>query len=160
MNVTACDKGTGKEQHITITSSTNMSAEEIEKAVKEAEMHAAEDKILKENVETKNNAENLVFQCEKTMADAGDKLSDEDKAPINEAMETLKASIQSEDYAKMKADTEALTQALYKVSEKLYQASGAQGFDPNAQDQSGANGQDQNGYYNADFTDHSDDSNK
>ena len=161
VNVTACDKGTGKEQHITITASTNMSQEDIERAVKDAEMHAAEDKLMKENVETRNNAENLVFQCEKTMADAGDKLSDEDKAPINAAMDTLKESLKGEDYAKIKADTEALTQALYKISEKLYQASGAagaEGFDPNAAQ--GAAGQDENGYYNADFTDASDDSNK
>ncbi|MBR2634906.1 MAG: molecular chaperone DnaK [Clostridia bacterium] len=160
VNVTACDKGTGKEQHITITSSTNMSKEDIEKAVKEAEMHAAEDKILKENVETKNNAENLVFQCEKTLADAGDKLSEEDKAPILSAVEVLKESLKGEDYAKIKADTESLTQALYKISEKLYQASGAQGaegFDPNAAGNTGDAGQDGNGYYNADFTDSSDD---
>ncbi len=156
VNVTACDKGTGKEQHITITSSTNMSQEDIEKAVKEAEMHAAEDKIAKENVETKNNGESLVFQCEKTLNDAGDKLSEEDKAPIQSAMETLKESLKTDDFAKIKADTEALTQALYKVSEKLYQASGAagaQGQDPGAQ----GGAQDGNGYYNADFTDASDD---
>ena len=158
VNVTACDKGTGKEQHITITSSTNMSKEDIEKAVKEAELHAAEDKIQKENVETRNNAENLVFQCEKTMADAGDKLTEEDKAPINAAVETLKESLKGEDYAKIKADTEALTQALYKISEKLYQAAGgaegAQGFDPTQG--TGAQGTDGDGYYNADFTDASD----
>ncbi len=155
VNVTACDKGTGKEQHITITSSTNMSQEDIEKAVKEAEMHAAEDKIAKENVETKNNGENLVFQCEKTLADAGDKLSEEDKAPIQSAMETLKESLKGEDFAKMKADTEALTQALYKVSEKLYQASGAGAAGADAGAQGAA--QDGDGYYNADFTDASDD---
>ncbi len=148
VNVTACDKGTGKEQHITITSSTNMSKEDIEKAVKEAEMHAAEDKIQKENVETRNNAENLVFQCEKTMADAGDKLTDEDKAPINAAVETLKESLKGEDFAKIKADTEALTQALYKISEKLYQAAGGA---------EGAQAADGEGYYNADFTDASED---
>ena len=156
VNVTACDKGTGKEQHITITSSTNMSQEDIEKAVKEAEMHAAEDKVAKENVETRNNAENLVFQCEKTLADAGDKLTDADKAPIQAATETLKESLKGEDFAKIKADTEALTQALYKVSEKLYQASGAAGAagaDAGAQNP----GQDGDGYYNADFTDASDD---
>ncbi len=159
VNVTAADKGTGKEQHVTITSSTNMSKEDIEKAVKEAEMHAAEDKKIKENVETRNNAENLVFQCEKTLADAGDKLSEEDKAPINAAMDTLKETLKTEDYDKIKADTEALTQALYKASEKLYQApGGAQGFDPNAQGQAGT--QDENGYYNADFTDASDNNNQ
>ncbi len=155
VNVTAKDKGTGKEQHITITSSTNMSKEDIEKAVQEAEMHAAEDKIQKENVETKNNGENLVFQCEKTLNEAGDKLTEEDKAPILSAVETLKESLKGEDYAKMKADTEALTQALYKISEKLYQAAGGQeGFDPGAAQ--GATGQDGDGYYNADFTDASD----
>ena len=162
VNVTACDKGTGKEQHITITSSTNMSKEDIEKAVKEAELHAAEDKLQKENVETRNNAENLVFQCEKTMADAGDKLTEEDKAPINSAVETLKESLKGEDYEKIKADTEALTQALYAISEKLYQAAGgaegAQGFDPTQGGAQGGaqGGTDGDGYYNADFTDASD----
>jgi molecular chaperone DnaK len=129
-----------------------MSKEDIEAAVKEAEMHAAEDKIQRENAETKNNGENLVFQCEKTMAEAGDKLTEEDKAPITAALATLKESLKTDDYAKIKADTEALTQALYKISEKLYQASGAaQGGD------AGAAGQDADGYYNADFTDASDD---
>ena len=162
VNVTACDKGTGKEQHITITSSTNMSKEDIEKAVKEAELHAAEDKLQKENVETRNNAENLVFQCEKTIADAGDKLTEEDKAPINAAVETLKESLKGEDYEKIKADTEALTQALYAISEKLYQAAGgaegAQGFDPTQGGAQGGaqGGTDGDGYYNADFTDASD----
>ena len=151
VNVTAQDKGTGKEQHITITSSTNMSKEDIEKAVKEAEMHAAEDKAQKENVETKNNAENLVFQCEKTLTEAGDKLTAEDKAPVQTALDTLKESVKTDDYAKIKEDTEALTQALYKISEKLYQAAGAQGA------QNAGAGPDQNGTYNADFTDTSDD---
>ena len=151
VNVTAQDKGTGKEQHITITSSSNMSKEDIEKAVKEAEMHAAEDKAQKENVETKNNAENLVFQCEKTLTEAGDKLTAEDKAPVQTALDTLKESVKTDDYAKIKADTEALTQALYKISEKLYQAAGAQGA------QNAGAGPDQNGTYNADFTDTSDD---
>ena len=152
VNVSAKDLGTGKEQNITITSSTNMSKEDIEKAVKEAEMHAAEDKKLKENIETKNNAENMVYQCEKTLADAGDKLTDEDKAPVNAALDKLKETLKGEDYEAIKADSEALTQALYAIAAKLYPqgnpADGAQGFDPNAQ-----NGE---GYYNADFTDNSD----
>jgi len=158
VNVTACDKGTGKEQHITITSSTNMSKEDIEKAVKEAELHAAEDKIQKENVETRNNAENLVFQCEKTLADAGDKLTEEDKAPVLAAIETLKESLKGEDYAKIKADTEALTQTLYKISEKLYQAAGGpEGAAPGADAGAAGGAQGNDGYYNADFTDASDD---
>ena len=156
VNVTATDKGTGKEQHVTITSSTNMSKEDIEKAVKDAEMHAAEDKKLKENVEIRNNAENLVFQCEKTLADAGDKLTEEDKQPVNAALDTLKETLKTEDTDKIKQDTEALTQALYKISEKLYQApnpgEGAPGANPGAN----PGGQDENGYYNADFTDKSD----
>jgi len=155
VNVSAKDLGTGKEQNITITSSTNMSKEDIEKAVKEAEMHAAEDKKLKENIETKNNAENMVYQCEKTLADAGDKLTEEDKAPVNAALDKLKETLKGEDYEAIKADSEALTQALYAIAAKLYPqgnpADGAQGFDPNAQ--SGDNGE---GYYNADFTDNSD----
>jgi len=152
VNVTAKDKGTGKEQNITITSSTNMSKEDIERAVKEAEMHAAEDKILKENIETKNNAENMIYQCEKALADAGDKLTEDDKAPVNSAIETLKASLATEDYSKIKQDTEALTQALYAVSSKLYQGTGA---DPNTS--AGADtDQNSEGYYDADFTDKTD----
>ncbi len=156
VNVSAKDLGTGKEQNITITSSTNMSKEDIERAVKEAEMHAAEDKKLKENIETKNNAENMVYQCEKTLADAGDKLTEEDKAPVNAAIEKLKETLKTEDYEAIKADTEALTQAPYAVSSKLYHGANpgdpnAQGFDPNA-----AQGDNGEGYYNADFTDNSD----
>lgn len=158
VNVSALDKGTGKEQHITITSSTNMSKEDIDKAIKEAEAHAAEDKAQKENVETRNMAENTIFQCEKTLADAGDKLTDEDKAPVQSAIDKLRETLKTEDYAAIKADTEALTQSIYKVSEKLYQGAnpGAAGPDmgAGAGDQSGAQGGE--GYYNADFTDESD----
>ncbi|MDD6312423.1 MAG: molecular chaperone DnaK [Firmicutes bacterium] len=156
VNVSALDKGTGKEQHITITSSTNMSKEDIDKAIKEAEAHAAEDKAQKENVETRNMAENTIFQCEKTLADAGDKLTDEDKAPVRSAIDKLRETLKTEDYAAIKADTEALTQSIYKVSEKLYQGAnpGAAGPDMGAGDQSGAQGGE--GYYNADFTDESD----
>ena len=153
VNVTAQDKGTGKEQHITITASSNMSKEDIEKAVKEAEMHAEEDRKAKENVEVKNNAENLLFQSERTLKDAGDKITEEDKAPINAAMDTLRESLKTDDFDRIKADTEALTQALYKVSEKLYQAAGAQGDAGQAGGQAGPNA---DGTYNADFTDNSD----
>ena len=163
VSVTAQDKGTGKEQHITITSSTNMSKDEIDRAVKEAEMHAAEDKALKEKIELKNNAENAVYQCEKTLADAGDKLTDEDKAPVNAAMEKLKASAAGEDTDAIKADLEGLEKAMYAISEKLYQAAnpGAGAQDPNAagfggaQDPNAASGGE--GYYDADFTESGDD---
>ena len=111
VNVTACDKGTGKEQHITITSSTNMSKEDIDKAVREAEQFAEEDKKQKEAVETKNNAENMIFQTEKTMNELGDKVTDADKAPVNEAIEKLRASIAGGNTETIKADTEALQKA-------------------------------------------------
>ena len=122
VNVTACDKGTGKEQHITITSSTNMSKEDIEKAVKEAEKFAEEDRKQKEAVEAKNTAENMIFQTEKSLSDLGDKVSESDKAPVNQAIEKLKATIATGDTEAIKADTEALQKAFYPIAEKLYQA--------------------------------------
>ena len=120
VNVTAKDKGTGKEQHITITSSTNMSKEDIEKAVREAEKFAEEDKKFKEGVEAKNNAENMIFQIEKSMNELGDKITDVDKAPVNEAIEKLKATVASGDTEAIKADTDALQKAFYPIAEKLY----------------------------------------
>ena len=126
VNVTACDKGTGKEQHITITSSTNMSKEDIEKAVKEAEKFAEEDKKQKEAVEVKNTAEHMIFQTEKSLSDLGDKVSESDKAPVNEAIEKLKSTIQTGNTEAIKADTEALQKAFYPIAEKLYQAQGGQ----------------------------------
>ena len=145
VNVTACDKGTGKEQHITITSSTNMSKEDIEKAVKEAEKFAEEDKKQKEAVEVKNNAEHMIFQTEKTLTDLGDKVTDADKAPVNEAIEKLKATIQGGNTEAIKADTEALQKAFYPIAEKIYQAQGAQG-DAGQQGGAGADGN----YYGSD----------
>ncbi len=136
VNVTATDKGTGKEQHITITSSTNMSQEDIDKAVKEAEKHAEEDRLAKESVEVKNHAESLIFQIEKTMTEAGDKFSDDDKAPVNDAIARLKETVKGGDVAAIKADTESLEKAFYPLAEKMYAAAGgdagAAGFDPNA----------------------------
>ena len=149
VNVTACDKGTGKEQHITITSSTNMSKEDIEKAVHEAEQFAEEDKKQKEAVEAKNMAENMNFQTEKSLNDLGDKVSESDKAPVNEAIEKLKSTIATGNTEAIKADTEALQKAFYPIAEKIYQAqAGAQG------DAQGATGADGN-YYgtDADFED-------
>ena len=150
VNVTACDKGTGKEQHITITSSTNMSKEDIEKAVKEAEKFAEEDKKQKEAVETKNTAEHMIFQTEKSLADLGDKISEADKAPVNEALEKLKSTIATGDTEAIKADTEALQKAFYPIAEKLYQAQ-AQNGEAGAQGGTGADGN----YYgsDADFED-------
>ena len=141
VNVTATDKGTGKEQHITITSSTNMSQEDIEKAVKEAEKYAEEDKKLKEAVEVKNQAESLVFQTEKTLNEIGDKLPESELADAKAALEKLKETVKGDNTEAIKADTEALQQAFYKLSEKLYAQAGPQGDPQNgAQGGAGNNG--------------------
>ena len=152
VNVTAKDKGTGKEQHITITSSTNMSQEDIDRAVKDAEKFAAEDKKQREAVDTKNHAESLIFQAEKTLGEVGDKVSDADKQPVKDGIEKLRNTVSGGDTEAIKADMQALEQAFYKLSEKLYAQNGGQqqgaGFDPNA----GQGGNDGT-YYNADFED-------
>ncbi|MBQ8287853.1 MAG: Hsp70 family protein, partial [Clostridia bacterium] len=155
VNVSATDKGTGREQYITITSSTNMSKEDVEKAVKEAEKYAEEDKKAKEAVETKNRAESILLQSEKALEEIGDKVSEDDKAPVKEAIEKLKTTLTTSDTDAIKADSEALEQAFYKLSEKLYAqnggAQGAPGYDAGAE--GGTEGQ---GYYNADFEDKTD----
>ena len=160
VNVTAMDKGTGKEQHITITSSTNMSKEDIDKAVHEAERFAEEDKKKKEAVEVKNKAETTIYTIEKSLSDLGDKVSDSEKEPVNAAVEKLKETLKGEDIEAIKADTEALEKSFYPLAEKLYQQSqqagadpnmGGAGFDPNA----GAQGGDGNTYYSSDFEDKS-----
>ena len=161
VNVSAKDKGTGKEQHITITSSTNMSQEDIDRAVKDAEKFAETDKKQKEAVEVKNRAESLIFQSEKTLGEIGDKVSDADKAPVKDAIEKLKTTVAGGDTEAIKADTEALEKAFYAVSEKLYNqaggAQGAQGFDANAGAGAGTDGQSSDGtFYNADYEDKSD----
>ncbi len=150
VNVSATDKGTGKEQHITITSSTNMSKEDIERAVKDAEKFADEDKKQKEAVEVKNRAESTIFQMEKTMAEAGDKFSDEDKSGVNAAIEKLKETVKSGDTEAIKADTEALEKSFYPLAEKMYAEAQAQQQGAGAD--AGAAGGD-NTYYNADFED-------
>ena len=153
VNVTACDKGTGKETHITITSSTNMSQEDIDRAVRDAEKFAEEDKKQKEAVDVKNHADTLIFQSEKTLAEIGDKLPESDLADVKAAIEKLKETAKGNDTAAIKADTEALEKAFYAVSEKLYKQSGAAQGDPNA-DFGGAQGGADNGtYYDAGFED-------
>ena len=160
VNVTAKDKGTGKEQHITITSSTNMSKEDIDRAVKDAEKFADEDKKQKEAVEIKNGAENMIFQSEKTLNDIGDKVSEDEKAPVKAAIEKLKETVKTGTTDQIKAETEALEKAFYAISEKLYgQQGGAQGanpgagFDPNAGAQGGQTNGSDGTYYNADYED-------
>ena len=152
VNVTACDKGTGKQQHITITSSTNMSQADIDKAVKDAERFAEEDKKAKEAVEIKNRADSMVFQCEKTLNELGDKVDAADKADVEAAIAKLKETIAGGNTDAIKADTEALEKSFYKISEKLYaqqQAQGSQGFDQNG----GA--QDDGQFYDANYEDNS-----
>ena len=133
VNVSAKDLGTGKEQHITITSSTNMSKEDIDKAVKEAEQFAAEDAKRKEEVDIRNNGDQMVYQTEKTLEDMGDKIPAEDKSKVDSALNHLKETLKGNDSAAIKSATEALTKEFYAVSEKLYgqagQAAGGAGPD-------------------------------
>ena len=153
VNVSAKDLGTGKVQNITITSSTNMSQEDIEKAVREAEQFAEEDKKFKEAVETKNMAENTIYQIEKSLADLGDKVTEDEKAPVVEAIETLKKSVAGGDTEQIKADTEALQKAFYPIAEKVYQAQ-AQAQGAGAEGAEGETGPDGE-YYGAGFEDRS-----
>ena len=156
VNVTACDKGTGKEQHITITSSSNMSQADIDKAIKDAEKFAEEDKKAKEAVETKNRADSLIFQSEKTLNDLGDKVTEDEKAEVKAAIEKLKSTVAGGNTEDIKADTEALEKSFYKLSEKLYAQSNPQGdpnmgggYDPNM----GGNGGSDGTYYDASYED-------
>ena len=154
VNVSAKDKGTGKEQHITIQSSSNMSKEDIEKAVRDAEMHAAEDKKQREGIEAKNNAENAIYSAEKTLTELGDKITEADKAPVNAAIEKLRQDIKDNNTDAMKADTDALQKAFYDISSKIYNQQGSAG-NPGP-DMGGGNGGAQpnsDGVYDADFTD-------
>ncbi|MGI5957977.1 MAG: molecular chaperone DnaK [Massiliimalia sp.] len=167
VHVSAKDMGTGKEQHITITSSTNMSKEDIDKAVKEAEAYAAEDKKRKEEIDIRNNADQMIFQCEKTLKDAGDKITDADKAPVEAKVNELREALKGTDLEAIKKKQEELQQSMYAVSEKLYQqASAAQqaaGANPGADMGAQANAQGSQGgdYVDADFTEvHDDDKNK
>ena len=139
VHVSAKDMGTGREQKITITATTNLTEDQIKQAVKDAELHASEDKKRKEEIEIKNHAETSVYQTEKTLKELGDKVEAADRAPVDEALDKLKAAIAANDYEAMKTETEAVTQAFYKISEKIYSQAnpgGASG-EPNAQDYTG-----------------------
>ena len=131
-----------------------MSSEDIDRAVKEAEKFAEEDKRMKEAVEIKNNADQMIYQSEQTLSEVGDKVSAADKADVEAALNKLRETVKGTDTAAIKADTEALQQAFYKLSEKLYAQSGAQG-DPTGMggDPTGSAGDNSDGYYNADFED-------
>ena len=158
VHVSAKDLGTGKEQSISITSSTNMSKDDIEKAVKEAERYAEEDKQRREEIDTRNNADQLVYQCEKVISEEGEKFPEADKKELQEKVDALKEALKGQDLNVIKSRQEELTKKFYEISEQLYKAAqpeaGAQG--PGAADGQQA-GPDANGYYEANYTDVSDD---
>lgn len=149
VNVSAKDMGTGKEQHITITSSSNMSKEDIDRAVKEAEKFAEEDKKLKELVEAKNKAEAYILQTEKTLDEIGDKVSESEKQEVRDELENLKKAVATDDVDAIKNATEAFEKKFYALSEKLYKAQGGAGTDGG---QHGGASQNDDGSYSADFT--------
>ena len=164
VNVSATDKGTGKEQHITITSSTNMSKDDIDKAVKEAEQYAAEDKKRREDVDIRNNADQMVYQCEKTLTDMGDKIDESEKAAVQAKIDETKEALKGDDIEKIKTASEALQQEIYKISEKVYKAAqeaaaAQQGANPaDGAAGAGANGAaDGSNVYEADYKDADDD---
>ncbi len=159
VNVSAKDLGTGKEQKISITASTNMSKEDIQKAVDEAAQYAEEDKKRKDAVDAKNAGENLVFQCEKAMADLGDKINEDEKANIQSKIDALKEAVKTDNTDDIKAKTDELQKAFYDVSSRIYQAAGgaAEGAGPDmggASYDAGAadNNSGDDGFVDADFT--------
>ena len=152
VHVSAQDKGTGKEQNITITSSTSMSKEDVEKAVKEAEKYAAEDKKRREEIDVRNNADQMVYQSEKTITDLGDKLDATDKGELENKINALKEALKGSNVDDIKAKQEDLQKKFYEVSSKVYGAAGAQGA-PQGEPQSGAQSDPagDDGYVDADY---------
>ena len=159
VHVSAKDLGTQKEQSISITSSTNMSKEDVDKAVKEAEQYAAEDKKRKENIDTRNEADQMVYQCEKILKDNGDKIAEADKTEIQSKIDALKEALKGDNMDDIKTKKDALTEKFNKVAEEMYKAAaaqaGAQQGGAQAGPQGGAQGgtKGDDGYYEADYTD-------
>lgn len=152
VHVSAKDMGTGNEQNITITASSNLSDADIDKAVKDAEKFAAEDKKQKESIETRNEADSAVYQTEKALKDMGDKISADDKSAIEAEIDKVKEALKGSDNAAIKQATEGLTQAFYGISQKLYQQNPqGQGPNPEAGFNPGAEGNPQDNVYNADY---------
>ncbi|MCI8362034.1 MAG: molecular chaperone DnaK [Clostridia bacterium] len=151
VHVSAKDMATGNEQNVSITASTNLTDEDIEKAVKDAEAHAEEDKKKKEEIEVRNNAESLVYNSEKTLGELGDKISGEEKAKIEEEIQSTKKALEGNNTEAIKEATEKLTKVFYEMSEQLYKNAnpnaGAEGADPNATAQGGEDGN----VYDADY---------
>ncbi len=155
VNVKAKDLGTGKEQNITITSSTNLSQEDIDKAVKEAEQYSEEDKKRREEVDVRNNADQMVYQTEKALSELGDKVTEDEKAGVTAEVEKLREVLKGNDTEAIKAQTEALTKKFYEISEKLYkEAAAAQAAAQGAPDMGGADAGNMGGdnVVDADFT--------
>ena len=150
VNVSAKDLGTGQEQKITITASSNLSDEDIDKAVKEAEQYAEEDKKRKEAIEIRNNADQLVYQSEKTLGEVGDKVEQADKDAVQAEIDKVKEALKGDDNEQIKTATEALQQKFYEISTKLYQQANPQGAQPGADAGAQQNGEN---VYDADFTD-------
>ena len=151
VHVSAKDMATGNEQNVAITASTNLSDEDIEKAVKDAEAHASEDKKKKEEIEVRNNAESLIYNSEKTMTELGDKVSGEEKTKVQTEIDNVKKALEGNDTEKIKQATEGLTQVFYKLSEQLYSQANA-GANPGAAQGEGNPTQDENGnVYDADY---------
>jgi molecular chaperone DnaK len=155
VHVSAKDLGTGKEQKIRIESSSGLSDKDIEKMVKEAELHAEEDRKERERIEVRNEADSLIYSTEKSLKEYGDKISSDEKAKINSAMQELKDAMSSDSVEQIKSKTEALQQAAYKLAEEMYKASasqqGAAGPETGAQDASSQQKKTDDGVEDADF---------
>ena len=161
VHVSAKDMATGNSQNVSITASTNLTDEDIDKAVKDAEAHASEDKKKKEEIEARNNAESLVYNSEKTLKDLGDKVTGEEKAKVETEIDNVKKALEGTDTDKIKEATEKLTQVFYEISEKLYkQANPNQGVDPNAQNTETEGTQTDGNVYDADYKVEEDGENK
>ena len=164
VHVSAKDMATGNSQDVSITASTNLSDEDIEKAVKDAEAHASEDKKKKEEIEARNNAESLVYNSEKTLKELGDKVTGEEKAKVETEIDNVKKALEGTDIDKIKEATEKLTQAFYEISEKLYKQAapnqGAENVNPNADSTTEENAGNDGNVYDADYKVEDDGENK
>jgi molecular chaperone DnaK len=138
VNVSAKDRGTGKEQKITITASSGLSKEEVDRMMKDAESHAEEDRTRREEVETRNRADQVVYEAEKLLGEVGDKIGESDKATVQKAIDDLKSAISSNDTAGMKRAMEQLTQVQHKVAEALYKQTGPTGSESGPSGATGA----------------------
>ena len=160
VHVSAKDMATGNSQQVSITASTNLSDEDIEKAVKDAEAHAAEDKKRKDDIEARNSAESLVYNCQKTLDELGDKISGEEKAKAETEIENVKKALEGSDTEAIKSATEKLTTVFYSISEKLYSANAAGAAGAEGAQTAGPNVDENGNVYDADYKVENDDENK